>query len=266
VRIRAEGLAGPEAHAAIDGAFDVVATIHRLMSFHEPTSELSRLNRLAWRRPQPVSSHTRAVLERALDVARACDGLFDPTVAPVLVRHGHLPPPDARAADPAADWRDVEIDGEGRVAFARPLWIDLGGIAKGYAVDCALAHVEAQGASRVCVEAGGDLRLAGDGAERVFLAAPESGSARAVIEVENGAVASSGGGHARPSPSAHVDPRTGALGLGRFVSVAAPRCVDADALTKVVMAAGPAAAPVLARFRAHAFLFEAGGWTAPAVA
>jgi thiamine biosynthesis lipoprotein len=264
--MRMAGLAPDVAHEAIGGAFQVVEDIHRRMSFHDPASELSRLNRDAWRGPMSVSVHTRTVLEKAVEIASASEGLFDPTVAPVLVHAGLLPAPDDTHPDPAASWRDILLAPDGAFAFARPLWIDLGGIAKGYAVDCAVAHLSRSGATRVCVEAGGDLRLTGSGAERVHLAAPRMDGAIPALEVENAAVASSGraprdedGG---PSTSAHVDPRTHACRPDdRFATVVAPSCIEADALTKVVMAAGAAAAPILARYRAQAFLLDGSGWS-----
>ena len=255
VRIRVAGLAAPDAHEVISGAFDVVSEIHRLMSFHDPDSELSRLNADAWRESVPVSIHTRTVLEKALELARISDGLFDPAVAPALVGEGLLPSPAEESPDSAATWRDVTISADGAVTFARPLWLDFGGIAKGYAVDCAVAHLEAQGVTAIYVEAGGDLRLAAPDAEYVRLAAPQPGEERPVLKIENAAVASSLG-------RTHVDPRTGEFCRPeRFVSVVAARCIEADALTKVVMAAGAAAQPILAERGARAFLRDGADWT-----
>lgn len=267
VRMRVTGLEPARAHEAISGAFDIVSEIHRLMSFHETGSELSRLNARAMRAPIRVSAHTGTVLEKALDLARASQGLFDPTVAPALVAGGLLPSPDAMPPADEASWEDVILSADGSVTFTRPLWLDLGGIAKGYAVDCAVAHLETYRPTSLYVEAGGDLRLAGPGAETVYLAAPGSAERRPALQIENAAVASSGSqavGDAPDNPltSAHIDTRTGAFcPTDRFVSVVAPCCIDADALTKVVMAAGSAAAPILASYRACAFLYEGTAWT-----
>ena len=267
VRMRVAGLEESRAHAVITEAFGIIADVQRLMSFHEPDSELSRLNREAARKPIPVHSHTRTVLTRTLEIAAISDGLFDPTIAPRLVEGGQLPTPDAAAADPSATWRDVSLQ-DGTVTFAKPLWIDLGGIAKGYAVDCALAHINACNPTHACVEAGGDLRLSGTGPEHVYLAAPHAANSLPALKVENAAVASSGsqvargagGGETLLSP--HVDTRTGTYcNTDRFVTVVAPCCIDADALTKVVMAAGAASAPVLERYQAQAFMYERASWT-----
>ena len=255
VRIRVTGPAAPDAHEVISGAFDVVAEIHRLMSFHDPDSELSRLNAGAWREPVSVSAHTRTVLEKALELARISDGLFDPAIAPALVGEGLLPCPAEESPDRAATWRDVAISPDGSVSFARPLWLDFGGIAKGYAVDCAIAYLAARDLPEIYVEAGGDLRLAGPDAELVRLAAPRPGGGRPVLKIENAALASSLG-------RAHVDTRTGGFcPADRFVSVVAANCIEADALTKVVMAAGTQADPFLTRYGARAFLCEDEAWT-----
>ena len=265
VRMRVTGLEPARAHEAISGAFDIVSEIHQLMSFHEAGSELSRLNALADRAPIRVSAHTRIVLQKALDLARVSQGLFDPTVAPALVATGLLPSPEATPTAEEATWEDVVLSADGSVSFNRPLWLDLGGIAKGYAVDCAVAHLETCRPASLYVEAGGDLRLAGPEAETVYLAAPGS-ERQPVLRIENAAVASSGSQPADDAPgsplaSAHIDTRTGGFcPAGRFVSVVAPRCIDADALTKVVMAAGSASASILAGYRARAFLFDDGDW------
>ena len=266
VRIRVTGLEAARAQEAISGAFAIVSEIHRLMSFHDAGSELSRLNATASRTPMRVSAHVRAVLDKALELARASNGLFDPTVAPALVGRGLLPYPGGAPVETGANWRDITLSSDGSVTFARPLWLDLGGIAKGYAVDCAIGHLEAYGPTGLYVEAGGDLRLAGPVAEPVYLAAPGSSDRQPVLTVENAAVASSGSQAAdapdAPLTSAHIDTRTGEFcPTDRFVSVVAPRCIDADALTKVVMAAGSAAAPILAGYHACAFLQEGAAWT-----
>lgn len=266
VRMRVAGLPPAHAHEVIGGAFAIVAEIHRLMSFHAADSELSQLNRMAWQEPVVVSLHTMAVLQKAVEVAQASDGLFDPTIGPALVQRRLLPHPDAPAADDAASWKDIILSADGTVAFAKPLWIDVGGIAKGYAVDRALDHIMAHDPASACVEAGGDLRLIGPGAERVYLAAPHAGTGLPVLEIADAAVASSGSqphGGSQDPVSPHIDTRTGLpCPTGRFASVVAPTCIEADALTKVLIAAGETATPVLECYGARGFLFEGAKWVA----
>ncbi len=269
VRIGLRGLDDDAAaHAAIDRGFAAIATIHGLMSFHEAGSELSRLNREAAARAIAVDAHTLEVLRLALAVAEVSGGVFDPTIAPQLVEWGFLPPPQgAPAPDPRASWRDIELDGD-RVCFRRALWLDLGGIAKGHAVDAALAAMALPAEAQVRIDAGGDLRVAGPMIQRVVLNAPsQHAEALPVLELTDGAVASSTGLPARrrhasrwKGPHLHGRRRL-AVPVERFASVVAPRCALADALTKVALAAGLGAAPACVRFDAIAHLFDRrSGW------
>jgi len=268
VRIRVDGLPSGLANDAIDGAFALIADVHRLMSFHEPGSELSRLNGKASCGAVPISAHTHVVLSRALELAEASGGLFDPTIAPVLVKQGLLPALPGALPVPGASWKDVVVSPDGTASFARPLWLDLGGIAKGYAVDCAFDHIASHRPTHICVEAGGDLRLMGPAPELVYLSAPWMDGSVPAVGIENAALASSGsqmlsdGTGGRQLVSPHIDPRSGRHGrTDRFVTVIAPRCIDADALTKVVMASGSASAGVLERYQAQAFMLDGATWT-----
>jgi thiamine biosynthesis lipoprotein len=258
-RISVRGVPADVAHAAIDAAFEEIAVVHRLMSFHEADSDVSRLNREAHCGAVSVDFRTFEVLTQAQEMSAMSGGAFDITVAPVLVRRGALPEPcGAPAVDPDADWRDVELLADGRVRFRKPLWIDLGGIAKGYAVDRAIAALARFGPAPACVNAGGDLRVCGKG--RIAL---DAGDGNAFVDLENGALASSSGfvtGRTDHGEGMHIDP-AGDCAARRFASVAAPSCIDADALTKIVMARGAASAEALSRCGATAYTFdEAIGW------
>ena len=251
---------------AIERAFDEVALVHRLMSFHEPDSDLSRLNAEAWRRPVCVHPYTHDVLRAARMIADATNGLFDCTIAPHLIRWGYLPD-HGRAAGgdrPAGRYDDVECLARGRVRFLRPLRVDLGGIAKGFAVDRAVAALQAEGATVGCVNAGGDLRMFGDTAQPVYVRAPHRHDRMIPLEpLRDAAVATSCPSESRKrlrgvTVTPCVDPlaRTPILAR-RSVSVFAPSCVVADALTKAVMIANDPDAPFLARFDAAAVILDA---------
>jgi thiamine biosynthesis lipoprotein len=164
------GLIDADAHRAIDEAFGEISLVHRLMSFHEAASDVSRLNREACGRTSDVHPATFEVLHWAREIAEASGGCFDITVAAKLVAWGILPPPDSpHAPDPHADWRDIELGEDFSVRFRRPLWIDLGGVAKGYAVDRAIEKLRRHGATEACVNAGGDLKIYGPEAEVIAL-------------------------------------------------------------------------------------------------
>jgi thiamine biosynthesis lipoprotein len=266
VAVRVHGLDEKDAHHAIDDAFQEIALIHRLMSFHEPDSDLSRLNRDAADRAVEVHAATFEVLKLAEEMSQLSGGCFDITVAPQLVALGMLAAPDSRREpDPQATWRDVVLEPNCRVRFQRPLWIDLGGIAKGYAVDRAMEILRARGAVQACVNAGGDLRIHGPDSERVLLTPGEfRGDSLPVLEVENAAVASSGSAqpHADSPSAPHFDGRSRqSVSKGGFVSVLAQHCVTADALTKVALALQEHSEPLLRRIGASAHLYDSErGW------
>jgi thiamine biosynthesis lipoprotein len=269
VAIRVRGLPEGRAHRAIDAAFVEIEQIHARMSFHEPDSDVSRLNREAFHRPVTVDPRTAEVLRLARQMGEHSRGRFDITVAAQLVDWGLLPPPDCPGRpDPRGCWRDVELLAGGAIRFRRAVWIDLGGIAKGYAVDRAIECLHEWGASQCSVNAGGDLRILGPEMEGIRLAwGSPADPALPILELENGSVASSSGRparrrHRRRFRGPHVDGRLrGSVGTRSFVCVVAERCVVADALTKVVLAQGTRSQTVLRRYGAWAHLYRPGhGW------
>ena len=263
--MRVEGLPEARSHQAIDAAFEAIAAVHRLMSFHDPWSNLSRLNCEAAHDPVQVHPWTYRVLEEAQRFSYASTGCFDVTVAAKLVEWEFLPPP-VDAEEPATgSWRDIELLPGNRVFFQRPLWIDLSGIAKGFAVDRAMERLGEFGAAHAVVNAGGDIRVLGSGAERIRLATESSAGAAPVLELINGSAAGSSGAlrqslHCGRLCGPHVDgsSRTPAP-PGRFVCVVAEDCMAADALTKITMVKGDGSAELLRQFSASAYLHDPGG-------
>jgi thiamine biosynthesis lipoprotein len=169
-------LAAPDeaaAECALRAGFAAVARVQRLMNYHDAGSDVSRVNRLAARRPVAVHPWTAAVLHRAARLHRESGGLFDITIAPTLARGGWLPRCRPRRADPRATAADIEILPGRRVRFRKPLAVDLGGIAKGYAVDRAVSVLRRAGALSGTVNAGGDLRVFGPAANRCSFARPD---------------------------------------------------------------------------------------------
>lgn len=280
VQIRVQGMAERAAHRAIESAFHEVAMVHRLMSFHASESDLSRINRARVGDPIQVHPFTSEVLRHAALVAAASNGCFDVTVASELVEWQLLPrlhrsqldsQLDSQPGSPLAprlrasgSWQDIRLLSDNRVVLRRPLCLDLGGIAKGYAVDRAMDCLVALGATQAVVNAGGDIRVHGTQPELVQLRPATPQAEMPVLELINGSVASSSGHlhrrlHRGRLHGPHVDGiRRVPAASDRFVSVTAARCITADALTKVVMAEGSASQPVLRRFRASAYLQDPG--------
>ncbi len=258
VSLRISACSAPEdARTAIKAAFARIERIHALMSFHLPESDISRLNRAAHGQAVEVDQDTYAVLALALDLYIASNGIFDVSVAGELVRRGALPKPrSAPLPDPCASALDIELLDENRVRFRRSLWIDLGGIAKGYAVDCAAELLSNRGVTQGVVNAGGDLRVIGDALESIALTPRFLQMRSAMIELASGSLASS-----ESARGNHLDPRSHGDATPRFVSVAAESCALADALTKPVLARGRESEALLRRYRARAFVFERGSVT-----
>jgi thiamine biosynthesis lipoprotein len=150
----------------------VMAEMHRIdaaMSPHKPDSELSRINALAHREPVPLSNEMFLLLVQAQRFSQLSQGAFDITYASVGAlydyRAGVAPDAAALARGRAAiGWRGLELDARTRsVKFAREgMRIDLGGFAKGHAVDNAAAILARHGIHHAHVAAGGDSRVIGD--------------------------------------------------------------------------------------------------------
>lgn len=245
---------------ALRTAFDAVAAIHRLMSFHDADSDVSRINRAAVGEDITVDARTAEVIEAALRLCADSDGLFNPFCAPRLVEWDYLPAPTPQAPDWRARPGLLAQDGC-RIGKRAPAWIDLGGIAKGYAVDMAVEALQEHGVRSACVNAGGDMRAFGERDWPVLLRdARQPGRAAWSTQLRDGALASSAitfslrqsAGRATSAlvHGAHGEPLLDAASI----SVAAPRCMLADALTKVVAASGDAAHPLLAAHGASAFV------------
>ncbi len=155
--------AGPFAAAA----FAEIDRIDSLMSRHSPASELSRINRLAARQPLAVSPEMALVLERSQHFAALSGGAFDITIGPVS-RLWDFPearvPPDSARIDSALALVGYERLAlrDGQVRFqGEGIYLDLGGVAKGFAVDRAVDRLQAAGVSCGLVDAGGNIRFWG---------------------------------------------------------------------------------------------------------
>ena len=216
-------------------AFARIQRVERLMSFHDPDSELSRLNRLAHRQPCPVSPETEAVLRQAQRLSRASHGLFDISIAPALIRQGLLPAIDADI-DKSADWRDLRLE-NGRVSFAKKMLIDLGGIAKGYAVDQAMSVLSDD--IDAVINAGGDIRMNRWQDKTVSIRYAASSHEQTVETPMRAAAIASSAGYYLNGKSAIIAPGQRQAPASPCVySVFASNCMLADALTKIAFLSG----------------------------
>lgn len=240
--------------SAIDAGFDAIERAHLLMSAHEPDSDLSRINRYAHEEPVEVDTWTAAVLERALFWSRNSEGGFDVVAAgSAAIASGYLPLHRGQPRPAAAHWTWIEICGR-TVRLLKPACIDLGGIAKGFAVDRAVAAMKAAGCKAGLVNAGGDIAGFGPQPWPIQVVQPADRRAIANVAVSNGAIATS---------SVLPDGTAGHLlrlaGDRVSATVCAPSAMDADALTKVVLSGSPAAARCLDLAEARAFVLDRNG-------
>ena len=158
-----------QGEAAITAVMGEMHRIDHCMSPHRPDSELSRINRDAANSALPISAEMTRLLARANDFAQLSDGAFDITYAAVGQLYDYRqrvrPSDDALArARALVGWRHLILDANARtVRFALPgMRIDLGGFAKGHAVDRAALLLRQRGIAHAMVSAGGDSRVIGD--------------------------------------------------------------------------------------------------------
>jgi thiamine biosynthesis lipoprotein len=149
---------------AVNAAFDEVDRIDRLMSHYKPDSPLSRLNRTAARKPVKVEPELFDFIVECLRYSAASEGAFDITVGALMkawgffAGDGRLPATDElAAARRAVGHQHVIVNAqEQTVYFDRAgVELDLGGIAKGYAVDRAAAILKQRGIASALISAGG---------------------------------------------------------------------------------------------------------------
>lgn len=247
VEIRLAGGSKAALQREAGGAFTLIRSIHQKMSFHTSESDVSRLNRRAHIKPLRVHAWTWQVIDHAIKLSRETQGAFDITVARYLSNWGYLPR-HRRPTDEAehGTWQHIELLPDCHVRFHKPLQIDLGGIAKGFAVDKAIDYLTSRDIERATVNAGGDLRVHGMKQAAVLIRDPLQPRARHYSTVMlRPALATSAAYFSRKRIGAAcvnpiVHPRTGKPQRSETsVSVFAPTCMEADALTKAVLLAPP---------------------------
>lgn len=154
------------AERACKAAYARIAELDNTLSDYKPDSELNQLCKEAGGPPTKVSDDLFIVLRHSQEVARLSDGAFDATVGPLVrlwrkARKTKQFPMDdeLREAKARVGWQKVRLDdNEKTVQLLAPgMQLDFGGIAKGYAGDCALAVLKQHGVTRAMIEAGGDI-------------------------------------------------------------------------------------------------------------
>ena len=255
IHVEAWSADGSATTAAIDAVMREMHRIDALMSPYKESSELSRINRDAASGPVEIDAELFDLLTQSIAFSKLSGGAFDITYASA----GHLydyrrriRPTEEQlsAARESIGYRHLQLERAARtVRFARAgVRIDLGGFAKGYAVDNGAAILAAHGVRHAVVAAGGDSRMLGDRCGRPWTIGVRDprrdGEVVALLPLEDVAVSTSGDyeryfddGDERCHHL--IDPRTGRSPHAvQSVTVIAPDGLTSEALSKSVFVLG----------------------------
>jgi len=243
--------------AAIDAVLDEMRHVDESMSTYKPTSEVSLVNAKAADGPMHISKELFDLLVKAKEYSVITEGAFDITYASVGYMYNfpkHIRPNEAEIAKalPAVDYRHLLLDPKNQtVQFSQKgVRIDLGGIAKGYAVDRGIEVLQARGFSRAYVSAGGDSRIIGDRFGKPWVVGirdPRKGEGEVIasIPLVNAAISTSGD-YERYFDEGGVryhhiiDPHTGhSASKVRSATVIGPYATRTDGLSKTAFVLGP---------------------------
>lgn len=248
------------AQGAISAAVEELYQVERLMTRFTATSDVGRANAGAYTRPVFVSAATAAVLTEALRWAALDGSAFDPCIGrsvelwDVARRTEPPSPEESRRLAGRSLYRGLALEpapGGAFVGFDSPdLAIDLGGIAKGYAVDRAVAALRDWGVTDALVNAGGDLYALGSSADgdpwHVGIRAPDGNGLAGTITLQDRAVATSGDyeqffEHAGRRYHHLLDPATAEprRTATHSLTVAADTCMGADAAATAAFGLAP---------------------------
>ncbi len=192
-----------QAQKAVESALTEMRRINALMSTYESSSELSLLNREASQQATVVSDELLQLINRSLEISKSTHGAFDVTYASIGYLYDYragTKPEDKRiqAQLPAVNYEHVVIDEQANtVAYSHPgVRVDLGGIAKGYAVDRSIEIIKQHGIENAIVTAGGDTRVLGKKLDRPWVVGIQNPRSEkdvvAVIPLVNESISTSG--------------------------------------------------------------------------
>ena len=246
-----------KAGQSIDAVLDEMRHIDTSMSTYKPDSEVSQVNARAAAGPMHISKELFDLLVTAKGYSELTDGAFDITYASVgyLYDFRKHVRPDEKAigkALPAVNFRHVLLDHKAQtVQFSQAgVRIDLGGIAKGYSVDCGIDILKARGYTHAYVSAGGDSRIVGDRFGKPWIVGirdPRKGEGEVIsrIPLVDAAISTSGDyerffdeGGVRYHHI--IDPHTGhSASKVRSATIIGPIATRTDGLSKTAFVLGP---------------------------
>ena len=247
---------GAVGERAVEAVLGEMRRVDALMSHYKPESQLSQINQRADREAVKVDPELAQLIIRAARLSELTGGAFDITYASVghlYDYRAHTRPTDAEIAAGlgAIDWRHVIVDPQAStVRFSRTgVRIDLGGIAKGYAVDRAIGIVQSMGIAHASVTAGGDSRIIGDRFGRPWIVGirhpDDPGRVIARIPLVDTSISTSGDYERYFDEGGEryhhiIDPGTGrSAGEVRSVTIIGPDATTTDGLSTSVFVLGP---------------------------
>ena len=245
-----------QGNQAIDAVLGEMQRLDEAMSTYKPTSEVSRVNAEAAQHPVKITQELFDLLTTAVEFSRITHGAFDITYASVGFMYdfrAHERPTEAqiKAALPAVNYKHLVLDAKQQtIKFTQPgVRIDLGGIAKGYAVDRGIALLQARGITHAMVTAGGDSRIIGDRFGKPWIIGikhPDDPSKIiAKIPLADTALSTSGDYERYFDENGKryhhiIDPKTGhSASKVRSATVIAPTATQTDGLSKTAFVLGP---------------------------
>lgn len=209
--------------------FDEIKSIEKMMSFYDSESELSYINQNAFNKKCKISDQLYKVLYFALTLSKATNGLYDISCADILMKN-HTLPDIYNLVNVFSSWEDIELT-ENHIKFNKNMALDLGGIAKGYAVDKASEIIPND--VKFVINAGGDMKMNNWNKEKIHIKTLFQGKIYLTeYEMHNAAIATSN----KLYQNNHiVNPKTKQpVQVNQSISVFAENCMEADALTKIL--------------------------------
>jgi thiamine biosynthesis lipoprotein len=254
------------AAALLEAAYEEIERVEAALSTYRPTSEISRLNTTAAREQVITDPEVLDLIYQALGYSRLTGGAFDVTVGPLVKAWGffrnvgHYPSPaELSEARARVGWEHVALDaGDRSIRFQIPgLELDLGGIGKGFALDCAARTLRRHGVKRALLGAGQSSYVAigaPPGARGWLITVPspdDPARPMSTVPLRDQSLSTSGSNQQYFELDGRryghiIDPRTGQPVTGMIqVTVTAPTATDSDALSTALFVLGPERAAAL---------------------
>jgi thiamine biosynthesis lipoprotein len=166
-------------------AFEEIDKVDNLMSAYSENSEISLVNKEAFQKEIPVSEYTFEVLQRSIEFGKLTDGAFDITLGPLIALFRKEKETQIASTQEEIDQAKLKVGYEKLILNEKNktvkfsidgMKLDLGGIAKGYAIDKALEAIKKSGALGAMVDIGGDVRCFGQ---------PSNGKENWLVGIQN---------------------------------------------------------------------------------